>query len=173
MHIRTYDIQRQLNREALCTILTSWSGTLPEEKGLCPVWVLLRKVEERRDPPIPQEDVPKEVEAGNGRRKGKERRGAKGKASEPKRAPAPKPTPLPTPPRTTSKSSARIQGEKPQKPTEGPSKGRQSAPDRQEPKKVKKEKVLRCLLCGKTWEDHKKPPRVCRVWQGPKPSTPT
>jgi len=48
MYKRTTDIRRELNRGALCTILQCLldeSGTLPEEKGLCPVWTLTRKVE--------------------------------------------------------------------------------------------------------------------------------
>jgi len=47
MYKNSSDIQRKLNRGAICTILSALdgSGTLPEEKGLCPVWRLTRKVE--------------------------------------------------------------------------------------------------------------------------------
>jgi len=62
MYKRTSDIIRQNNRGAICTILESWSGTLPEEKGLCPVWILTRKVELGVVPdPLEKEDL--EVEA--------------------------------------------------------------------------------------------------------------
>jgi len=62
MYKRTSDIIRKNNRRAICTILESWSGTLPEEKGLCPVWILTRKVELGVVPdPLEKED--QEVEA--------------------------------------------------------------------------------------------------------------
>lgn len=46
MYKNSSDIQRKLNRGAFCTILSALdgSGTLPEEKGLCPAWRLIRKV---------------------------------------------------------------------------------------------------------------------------------
>jgi len=66
MYKRTSDIQRELNRGAICTILQcmlSESGTLPEEKGLCPVWKLARKVELDRIDPVRREDGGMEEEA--------------------------------------------------------------------------------------------------------------
>jgi hypothetical protein len=78
MYKRTADIRRETNRGAICTILQCMldeSGTLPEEKGLCPVWQLTRKVELGRPVADTQEKRGKEVEAAPALPKGHPLRG--------------------------------------------------------------------------------------------------